>query len=80
MLAAELRVRNISVIAVAHGPVATPLFLKGKTDEQIAQLSKIAPFERLGEPEDIARVVSFLAGADGGWINAQVVRPNGGFA
>ncbi len=80
VLAAELRGRNISVNAVAPGPVATSLFLKGKTDEQIAQLSKIAPFERLGEPEDIARVVSFLAGPDGGWINAQVIRSNGGFA
>ena len=80
VLAGELRGRNISVNAVAPGPVATPLFLKDKTPEQIAQLSKIAPFERLGEPEDVARVVSFLAGPDGGWINAQVVRPNGGFA
>jgi 3-oxoacyl-[acyl-carrier protein] reductase len=60
--------------------VGTELFLQGKTQEQIAQLSKAAPLERLGEPHDIARVVSFLAGPDGGWINAQVIRANGGFA
>jgi 3-oxoacyl-[acyl-carrier protein] reductase len=80
VLANELRGRNISVNAVAPGPVATPLFLEGKTEEQIAQLSKVAPMERLGQPADIAQVVSFLAGPDGGWINAQVVRANGGFA
>ena len=80
VLAAEMRGRQVSVNAIAPGPVATPLFLKDKKPEQIEQLSKIAPFERLGEPEDVARVVSFLAGPDGGWINAQVVRANGGFA
>ena len=80
VLAAEMRGRNVSVNAIAPGPVATPLFLKDKTPEQIEQVSKIAPFERLGEPEDVARVVSFLAGPDGGWINAQVLRANGGFA
>ena len=80
VLAQELRGRKVSVNAVAPGPEATPLFLDDKTPEQIEQLSKIAPFERLGEPEDVAQVVSFLAGPDGGWINAQVVRANGGFA
>ncbi len=80
VLAAEMRGRQVSVNAIAPGPVATPLFLEGKSKEQIEQLSKIAPFERLGQPEDIAHVVSFLAGPDGGWVNAQVVRPNGGFA
>ncbi len=46
----------------------------------MAQLSKVAPLERLGTPEDIAAAVSFLAGPDGAWVNAQVVRVNGGFA
>ncbi|SCU76726.1 hypothetical protein CNECB9_3400005 [Cupriavidus necator] len=36
--------------------------------------------ERLGTPEDIAAAVSFLAGPDGAWVNAPVVRVNGGFA
>jgi 3-oxoacyl-[acyl-carrier protein] reductase len=80
VLANELRGRNITVNAVAPGPVGTELFLQDKTPEQIEQLNKVAPLERLGEPIDIARVVSFLAGPDGGWINAQVLRANGGFA
>lgn len=80
VLANELRGRNVTVNAVAPGPVATELFLQDKTQEQIEQLSQVAPLERLGEPLDIARVVSFLAGPDGGWINAQVLRANGGFA
>jgi 3-oxoacyl-[acyl-carrier protein] reductase len=80
VLANELRGHKITVNAVAPGPVGTELFLDGKSEEQIAQLSKLAPLERLGEPEDIANVVSFLAGPDGGWVNAQVLRINGGFA
>jgi 3-oxoacyl-[acyl-carrier protein] reductase len=80
VLANELRGKNITVNAVAPGPVATDLFLTGKTDKQIEELAKLAPLERLGQPEDIANVVSFLAGPDGAWINAQTLRANGGFA
>ncbi|MFP1762232.1 SDR family oxidoreductase [Lonsdalea quercina] len=80
VLANELRGREITVNAVAPGPVATELFFKGKSDDQIEQLAKSTPLERLGRTEDIARVVAFLAGENGGWINAQVVRANGGFA
>jgi 3-oxoacyl-[acyl-carrier protein] reductase len=80
VLANELRGRNVTVNAVAPGPVATELFLHGKTDEQVERLSKLSPLERLGRPEDIAGVVSFLAGPDGGWVNGQVLRANGGFA
>ena len=80
VLANELRGRNITVNAVAPGPIGTELFLNGKTPEQIAHISKLAPLERLGTPEEIADAVSFLAGPDGRWVNAQVLRVNGGFA
>jgi 3-oxoacyl-[acyl-carrier protein] reductase len=80
VLANELRGRKVTVNAVAPGPVATELFLKGKTQAQIEEFNKIAPLERLGQPEDIANVISFLAGPDGGWVNSQVLRANGGFA
>ena len=80
VLANELRGRNITVNAIAPGPVATELFLTGKADAQIEELSKLSPLQRLGQPEDIANVVSFLAGPGGGWVNGQVLRANGGFA
>ena len=69
-----------TVNAVAPGPIATELFLIGKTENQIAEFTKMSPLERIGQPGDIANVVSFLAGPDGGWINSQVLRANGGFA
>ncbi|PLZ02626.1 3-ketoacyl-ACP reductase [Burkholderia sp. WAC0059] len=80
VLANELRGREITVNAIAPGPVATELFFNGKTDEQVAQIAKLAPLERIGTPEEIASAVSFLAGPDGAWVNSQVVRVNGGFA
>lgn len=61
----------------AHG---TELFLDGKTEEEIARLRNLSPLHRLGEPKDIANVVSFLAGTDGGWVNSQILQANGGFA
>jgi 3-oxoacyl-[acyl-carrier protein] reductase len=78
ILAKELGKRGITVNVVAPGPVATELFLDGKTEEQIEGIKKMIPLSRLGEPEDIARVVSFLAGPDGGWVSGQVLRANGG--
>jgi 3-oxoacyl-[acyl-carrier protein] reductase len=80
VLANELRGRDITVNAIAPGPVETDMFLTGKTAEQIAQLAKLAPLERIGRTSDIANLVSFLAGPAGGWINSQVIRANGGYA
>ena len=80
VFAKELRGRNITVNAVAPGPIATSLFLDGKTEEQIQTFAKMPPLQRLGQPEDIAGVVAFLAGADAGWVNGQILRANGGLA
>ncbi len=78
ILAKELGKRRITVNVVAPGPVATELFLGDKSEEQVAAVKKMIPLGRLGEPEDIARVVGFLVGPDGGWVNGQVLRANGG--
>lgn len=78
VLTKELRGRQITVNTVAPGPTATALFLDGKPQELVDQLGRLAPLERLGQPEDIANAVSFLAGPDGAWINGQTLRANGG--
>ena len=78
IMAKEMRGRGITVNAIAPGPTATDLFLNGKSDELVARMAKMSPLERLGTPEDIAAAVAFLAGPDGGWINGQTLRANGG--
>ncbi|MFM0393849.1 SDR family oxidoreductase [Paraburkholderia phytofirmans] len=80
VFAKELRGRDITVNAVAPGPIATSLFLDGKTEEQIQTFAKMPPLQRLGQPDDIASVVAFLAGPDAGWVNGQILRANGGIA
>lgn len=78
ILAKELGPRGITVNAVAPGPVETRFFLEGKSDEQVRAIKAMNPLKRLGQPEDIAGVVAFLASPEGGWVNGQVIRANGG--
>lgn len=78
VLAKELRGRAVTVNAIAPGPTATDLFFSGKSAELIEHYTHMAPLERLGTPEDIAAAVAFLVGPDGGWINGQTLRANGG--
>jgi 3-oxoacyl-[acyl-carrier protein] reductase len=79
ILARELRGRNITANAIAPGPTATALFLEGKDQETIDRMAAQPPLGRLGTPEDVAEVVSFLAGP-GRWVNGQVLYVNGGIA
>ncbi|MBC2154061.1 SDR family oxidoreductase [Listeria innocua] len=79
ILARELRGKDITVNTVAPGPTATPLFLTGKDDETIENLAKATPLERLGQPDDIAETVAFLAGP-ARWVNGQTIFTNGGLA
>jgi 3-oxoacyl-[acyl-carrier protein] reductase len=79
ILAKELRGRDVTVNAVAPGPTATAAFLSSTPPEEQAQLAAVPPLGRLGQPDDIAGVASFLVGPAGRWVNGQVVYANGGF-
>ncbi|XP_022924880.1 NADPH-dependent aldehyde reductase-like protein, chloroplastic [Cucurbita moschata] len=76
--AKELKGTEITVNCVAPGPVATELFFAGKSEEMVARSVDACPLGRLGQPDDVAKVVGFLATDGGGWVNGQVVRVNGG--
>jgi 3-oxoacyl-[acyl-carrier protein] reductase len=77
-VANELRWKNITVNAVAPGPTETKVVFDRNNVERIEQLDGMTPLEGIGTPEDVANVVAFLAGPDGGWINGQTIRSNGG--
>lgn len=78
--AVEVGARGITVNSVLPGPTNTELFHEGKSAETVARMAARSPFNRLGEPDDIARVVAFLAGPEAGWITAQSIGANGGTA
>ena len=78
VLAKELGERRITVNAVAPGAIDTDLFREGRTAEQIRQQSRMPVFGRLGEVDDIAGVVAFLASDDARWITGQTIHANGG--
>ncbi|MCU0937541.1 MAG: SDR family oxidoreductase [Burkholderiaceae bacterium] len=77
-LSKELAPRKVRVNAVAPGPVDTELFRAGKTDEMIARSAALSPFNRVGEPQEVAEVVSFVVSQRASWVDGQIVQPNGG--
>jgi 3-oxoacyl-[acyl-carrier protein] reductase len=80
VFAKEMGSRGITVNSVSPGPVNTELFTQGKTEETINRLASMSAFNRIGEPIDIANVISFLASDNSQWITAQNIGVNGGFA
>lgn len=77
-LSKEVGARAIRVNAVAPGPTDTELLNEANTAERMAQYRQMTPLGRLGEADEIAGVVAFLATPAAGWINGQVIRVNGG--
>ena len=77
-MAKELSARRVRVNAVAPGPVDTELFHAGKTDEAKARMAALSPFNRIGQPREVAALVAFLASDQASWIQGQIMQPNGG--
>ncbi|WP_315066236.1 SDR family oxidoreductase [uncultured Clostridium sp.] len=78
-LAKEFGPKQITINAIAPGPVNTELFTNGKTEELIEGMKNLNAFKRLGEVEDIANVVEFLISDKAQWVTGQTLRVNGGF-
>lgn len=80
VMSKDLGVKGISVNAVAPGPTATDLFLKGKSEQMIKTIAGFNPHNRLGKPEEIADVLLWLSGSGSDWVTGQVIKVNGGMA
>jgi 3-oxoacyl-[acyl-carrier protein] reductase len=68
---------GIRVNTVSPGPTDTDLFYVGKSEELVKSIESLSPFNRLGQPEEIAEAVVFLA-TSGSWVSGQNIRVNGG--
>jgi 3-oxoacyl-[acyl-carrier protein] reductase len=71
VFAKEIGDRRITVNSISPGPTNTELFLEGKMEETIQRLALMTALGRMGELEDIARVVLFLVSDAVSWITGQ---------
>jgi 3-oxoacyl-[acyl-carrier protein] reductase len=76
--AKELGSRKIRVNSVNPGPVETEGTHSAGMEEQFKSFAAVTPLGRVGQPDDIARVVVFLASPDSGWITGEALYASGG--
>ncbi|MBS1659916.1 MAG: SDR family oxidoreductase [Bacteroidetes bacterium] len=72
--------RGIRVNSVSPGPTGTELYFKGKSPEIIARQAALSPFNRIGDPKEIAPIIVFLASDEARWISGQNYGVNGAMA
>lgn len=80
ILSKDLASKGIVVNAIAPGPTATDLFLKGKSEQTLNAIAGFSPFGRIGKPEEVAEGILFMAGSGSQWVSGQTLRVNGGVA
>ncbi len=80
IFAREVGARGITANIVSPGPVNTELFTTGKSMEDIKRMAGMTMLNRIGKPEDIARIVLFLVSAEASWVTGQNIGANGGIA
>ncbi|RDW76886.1 putative oxidoreductase, short-chain dehydrogenase/reductase family [Aspergillus mulundensis] len=80
VIAKDLARNGILVNYIAPGPTTTGLFLNGKSKQMIKMVEGFSPFNRIGEPEEIANALFFLCSRDSSWVLGQVLYVNGAMA
>lgn len=76
----QLMASGITCNAICPGATATEMFYKGKSEELLQTLARAHPQGRIGTPDEVANVVSFLASEQSCWVSGQIIRVNGGIA
>ena len=77
-LAVELAPRNITVNGVAPGVIETDMSSFARSDQGKAMVLSMQALQRIGQPDDIADVVGFVASDASRWVTGQVIEPSGG--
>ncbi|KUL87745.1 hypothetical protein ZTR_05877 [Talaromyces verruculosus] len=78
-LTRDLAEKGIRVNAISPGPTNTEALHKAMSDEKLRIVASHTPFNKIGEPDEIASAVSLLWGKDSAWVTGQILKVNGGY-